>query len=102
AENNVLIAEKDIDIAKGARLPSLVGFYSFSSRVSYAKIPDGRGGEINPPAFFDQLDMYKGHNFGLQLNIPIFSGFAAKNNVARSRVNLEKSRLNLEQTELDL
>ena len=46
--------------------------------------------------------MYKGHNFGLQLNIPIFSGFAAKNNVARSRVNLEKSRLNLEQTELDL
>nr|WP_298005356.1 TolC family protein [uncultured Flavobacterium sp.] len=102
AENNVLIAEKDIDIAKGARLPSLVGFYSFSSRVSYAKIPDGRGGEIDPPAFFDQLDMYKGHNFGLQLNIPIFSGFAAKNNVARSRVNLEKSRLNLEQTELDL
>lgn len=102
AENNVQIAEKDIEIAKGARLPSLVGYYSFSSRVSYAKIPDGMGGEMKPPSFLDQFDMYKGHNFGLQLNIPIFSGFAIQNNIERSRVNLEKTKLALEQTELDL
>lgn len=102
AENNVQIAEKDIEIAKGARLPSLVGYYSFSSRVSYAKIPDGMGGEMKPPSFLDQFDMYKGHNFGLQLNIPIFSGFAIQNNIERSRVNLKKTKLALEQTELDL
>ncbi|HLW41065.1 MAG TPA: TolC family protein [Flavobacterium sp.] len=102
AENNLKIAEKDVDIAKGAHLPSLVGFYSFSSRVSYAKIPDGMGGEMDPLPFFDQFDMYKGHNFGLQLNIPIFSGFATRNNVERSKINLEKTRLTLEQTELDL
>lgn len=102
AENNVKIAEKDIEIAKGAHLPSLVGFYSFSSRVSYAKIPDGMGGEMDPLPFFDQFDMYKGHNFGLQLNIPIFSGFATRNNVERSKINLEKTKLTLEQTELDL
>src|SRR5690606_26187125 len=96
------IAENNVDIDKGANLPSLTVFYSFSSRVSYAKIPDGRGGEINPMPFFDQLDMYKGHSFGVQLNIPIFNGFAAKNNIERSRVNLEKNRLTFEQTELDL
>ena len=102
AENNVELAEKDVDIAKGAYLPSLTGFYSFSSRVSYAKIPDGTGGEMNPPSFWDQFDLYKGHNFGLQLNIPIFNGFTARNNVERSKINLEKTRLALEQTELDL
>ncbi len=102
AENNVLLAQKDVDIAKGAYLPSLVGFYSFSSRVSYAKIPDGKGGETNPPAFFDQLDMFKGNSFGLQLNIPIFNGYATRNNVERSKINLEKNKLALQQSELDL
>lgn len=102
AENNVKIAEKDIEIAKGAHLPSLTGFYSFSSRVSYAKIPDGQGGVKNPPPFFDQFDLYKGHNFGLQLNIPIFNGFLIRNNVTRSKINLDKSKLALEQSELDL
>lgn len=102
AENSVKLAEKDIDIAKGAYLPSLTGYYSFSSRVSYAKIPDGLGGEMNPPSFIDQFNLYKGHSFGLQINIPIFNGFSTRNNVTRSKINLEKSKLNLEQTELDL
>lgn len=102
AENNVKISEKDVEIAKGAALPSLTGFYSFNSRVSYSKIPDGRGGEINPQPFFDQFDLYKGHSFGVQLNIPIFNGFATKNNIARSKVNLEKNILAFEQTALDL
>ncbi|WKW45896.1 TolC family protein [Myroides sp. JBRI-B21084] len=102
AENNVKMAEKDIEIAKGARLPSLVGFYSFSSRVSYANLPNGLGGVMAPPPFFEQLDTYKGHNFGLQLNIPIFNGFSAKNNIERTKLNLEKNKLALSQSELDL
>lgn len=102
AENNVKIAEKDIEIAKGARLPQLVGFYSFSSRVSYANLPNGLGGVMAPPPFFEQLDTYKGHNFGLQLNIPIFNGYSAKNNIERTKLNLEKNKLALAQSELDL
>ena len=102
AQSNVKVAEKDVEIAKGAYMPSLVGFYSFSSRVSYAKVPDGKGGEKDPLPFFDQFDMYKGHNFGLQLNIPIFNGNAVRNNVERSKINLEKSRQTLQQTEQDL
>lgn len=102
AQTNVELAEKDVDIAKGANYPTLGGYYSFSSRVSYAKIPDGMGGEMNPPSFIDQFNLYKGHNFGLQLNIPIFNGFSTRNNVQRSKINLEKSKLALEQSELDL
>jgi len=102
AENNVKIAEKDVDIAKGNYLPSLSGFYSFSSRVSYAKIPDGMGGEANAQPFWDQFDLYKGHNFGLQLNIPVFNGFAIRNNVKRNQIQLEKTKLALTQTQLDL
>src|SRR5690554_5887984 len=102
AQTNVKLAEKDVDIAKGAYYPTLSGFYSFSSRVSYANIPDGMGGEMKPPSFFDQFDLYKGHNFGLQLNIPIFNGFSTRNNVQRSKINLEKTKLALEQSELDL
>lgn len=102
AHTSVELAKKDVDIARGAYYPTLQGYYSFSSRVSYAKIPDGQGGEMSPPPFFDQFDLYKGHNFGLQLNIPIFNGFATRNNVERSKINLEKSKLALEQSELDL
>jgi len=102
AENNVKIAERDIKIAKGNYLPSLSGFYSFSSRVSYAKITDGMGGEANAQPFWDQFDLYKGHNFGLQLNIPVFNGFAIRNNVKRNQIQLDKTKLTLEQTQLDL
>lgn len=102
AQTQVDLAEKDVDIAKGSYFPTLSSYYSFSSRVSYAKIPDGMGGETSPPPFFDQFDLYKGHNFGLQLNIPIFNGFATRNNVQRSKINLEKTKLALEQSELDL
>ena len=44
----------------------------------------------------------KNHNFGLQLSIPIFNGFAAKNNVSRSKVNFERSKNLLEQANLDM
>jgi outer membrane protein len=40
--------------------------------------------------------------FGVQLSVPIFNGFAARNNVDRSKVNLEKSKISLEQQSLDL
>lgn len=102
AQNNVAIAEKDIAISKSEYLPQLVGFYSFSSRVSYAKIPDGFGGVQDPPPFWNQVDLYKGHNFGLQLNVPIFNGFATRNNVNRAKIALEKQQIALEQTQIDL
>ncbi len=107
AKTNLDIAEKNVAIAKGGYQPSLVGFYNFSSRVSYADglSFDSNGNVIGtkgPEPFFNQFSDNKGQTFGAQLTIPIFNGFSVRNNVARSKVNLEKSKIAVQQQELDL
>ncbi|WP_026712674.1 TolC family protein [Flavobacterium daejeonense] len=108
AQTNLEIAQKNVSIAKGAYQPTLRGFYNFNTRVSYADVAlrDPTTGAIigtqPPPKFFDQFNDNKGQSFGAQLNIPIFSGFAVRNNVERSKVSFEKSKIALEQQELDL
>ncbi len=129
ARTNLEIAEKDVQIARGAYQPNLQGFYSFSTRAAYTdRFIGSRLDEDNPstvigvvdgtnqnvlqpnivPVFgaplplFDQFDENKGHSFGFQLNIPILNGFAAKNAVARSRVALQRSQIAFSQEELTL
>jgi outer membrane protein len=132
AKNNVSLAEKDVQIARGAYQPTIQGFYSFSTRASDANritgiqldpnnplVPSGSlvnvGGtnyDVLQPNYsyvfgksaplFDQFSDNKGHNFGVQMTVPILNGFSAKNNVARNKISLEKSRLALDQSELDL
>lgn len=101
------VAERDIRIARGAYQPSLQGYYSFNSRISYANVPvfDTVGrviGTRSADPFFNQFSDNKGHNFGLQLTVPILNGFSIRNNVARSKVALERSKIALSQTQLDL
>jgi outer membrane protein len=55
-----------------------------------------------PENLFDQFSANDGHSFGLQLSIPIFNGFASKNNVKRTKISLERSEILLEQANLDL
>ncbi|CAM4105378.1 TolC family protein [Flavobacterium jumunjinense] len=107
AQTNLDISKKDISIARGAYLPTLTGFYSFSTRASYSDRiiglqTDGTPILAGPLPTFDQFDNNKGQNFGLQLNIPIFNGFAARNNVQRAKVSYERAQLNYDQEELDL
>lgn len=107
ARSNLQIAKKDIQIARGAFQPTVQGFYRFNSRISYSDVPvfDSTGkfvGFRNPNPFFNQFSDNKGHNFGVQLNIPILNAFTVRNNVARSKVNFEKSKVALSQSELDL
>jgi outer membrane protein len=132
AKANLEIAEKDVKIAKGSFQPSLVGFYSFSTRAAYSdRIIGAELNAANPtiasgsfvdvggtsydvlkpnytPVFgkaapvFDQFSDNKGHNFGMQLNVPILNGFSVRNNVARYQVALERSKIALSQSELDL
>ncbi|WP_309641769.1 TolC family protein [Flavobacterium sp.] len=107
AKTNLEIAEKDVQISKGAYQPTLQGFYRFNTRISYAEVPtfDATGnftGYGNPAPFFNQFSDNKGHNFGVQLNLPILNGFSARNGVARSKVALERSKIALSQSELDL
>ena len=107
SKTNVAIAEKEVTIAKGAYQPTLQGYYGFNSRISYADVPlfDNTGnliGTRGPLPFMDQFNNNKGHQFGIQLNVPIFSGFAVKYNVMRSKVALERSKIAYSQSELDL
>jgi outer membrane protein len=129
AKVNLDIAQKDIEIAKGDYQPTVNGFYSFNTRVSYADqfvglepntanptspvgfLPSTGESVLQPnfspvlgkpDAFFDQLKNNKGQNFGLQLQIPIFNGLTVRNNVERSKVALERNKIALSQTELDL
>jgi outer membrane protein len=108
AQTNLEIAEKNVVIAKGAYQPTLRGFYSFGTSARYNDVPtgqlDGNGNPVfvSPDPVLDQFSDNKGHNFGLELNIPIFNGFSTKNNVERNKVTLEKSRIELEQKSLDL
>ncbi|MFB9078759.1 TolC family protein [Flavobacterium procerum] len=129
AQTNLEIAEKSVTIAKGAYQPTLSAFYNFNTRASYSDIitgstlntanPTTQIGFVEgtnqavlqnnysrvlggPAPIFDQFNDNKGQSFGLQLSVPIFNGFATRNNVERSKVSLEKSKIDLEQKSLDL
>ena len=107
AKTNLDVALRDIEIAKGAYKPSLTGFYSFSTRASYSgRIvgidPSGVPILASPLPLFDQFSDNKGHNFGLQISIPVLNGLGVKTNVARSKLNYERSKIALNQANLDL
>jgi len=106
AQTNLEIAEKNVAIAKGAYQPTLSGFYGFNTRASYSdQIKFDAANQpytVGPDPIFQQFSDNKGHNFGFQLNVPVFNGFSVKNNVERNKVTLEKSKIDLEQKSLDL
>lgn len=129
AKTNLEIAERDVQIARGAYQPTLQGFYNFSTRASYSDrvtslalnplnptrvigVVEGTNQNVvtantvpilgSPAPVFDQFSDNKGHSFGVQLNIPILNGLSARNNVARSKIALERSRTVYSQQELDL
>lgn len=111
ADANVALAEEDVKLARAAYQPTLRGFYSLDTRISYADVitnyDELPSGELVPiyqsqPPFWDQFFDNKGHSFGFQLSIPILNGLSVRNNVERSKVALERSKLELEQQDLDL
>ncbi len=129
AEINQELAQKDVEIARGAYVPTLGAFFNYNTResgqgrVAGVEIdPDNPTREIgvventgetvvapntvntigSPLPFFEQIQNNDGITYGLQLSIPIFSGFATRNQVQRSRVNAKRAEYELEQAELDL
>ncbi|NND16832.1 MAG: TolC family protein [Eudoraea sp.] len=99
SETNVDLAEKDLQIAKGASYPTIGAFINYNTRYSDQTI-DPLTGETIP--FRDQLYLNDGISYGAQLNIPVFNGFSTGNNIKRSQISLEKARLQFEQDKLDL
>lgn len=95
AEANTEIAEYNLKMAKGSLQPSLSGSYNFGSNYFTSQLFD-------TPDFETQMTDNKNHNFSIRLNIPIFNGFATRNNVKRNQVGFERSKNALEQANLDM
>lgn len=126
AETNVEIAETNLQLAKAAYQPTLSGFYSYNTRISYADrlvptgtfsyVPFGAVAETGELVVVpqlqtaiaahlpisEQLKQNDGQNFGLSLRIPILNGLSVKNNVRRNKVNVERSNTLLDQQKQQL
>lgn len=102
AELNVNLAEKDLQLAKGGRYPSLAAFFNYNTRYSSQEQFDVITGEFFREQFRDQLYLNDGISYGAQLNIPIFNGFSVRNNVKRSQIGIAQAKVQLEQNKLDL
>jgi len=129
AETNRELAEMDVELARGAYLPTLGAFINYNTRESnQPRItgaildPDEPTSQIgvvqntqeivvapntiatvgNPRPFFEQLYRNDGINYGFQLSVPILNGFAVRNQVRRSEINVKRAEFQLEQAELDL
>lgn len=123
---NIELAKKDIEIAKGALMPSLTAFYNYNTRISYSDrfvetgnlietpigFVKGTGESVvtqfseraiaEPLSFGTQFGQNDGHSYGVSLNIPIFNGSSVRNNIKRRKLNLKRIENQFEQTKLDL
>ncbi len=99
SRTNVEIANKDLQIAKGARYPTIGAFFNYNTRYSDQNLNRVTGNLI---ALKDQLWLNDGVSFGAQLSLPIFNGFSVKNNIKRSKISLRKTELQFVQDKLTL
>jgi outer membrane protein len=99
SESNVDLAQKDLQISKGALYPTLSAFFNYNTRYSDQNLDPLTGQLVS---FKDQLWLNDGISYGAQLNIPIFNGFSVRNNIKRSEISVNKAELQLEQDKLAL
>ncbi|MGB3775162.1 MAG: TolC family protein [Leeuwenhoekiella sp.] len=132
AEQNLKLAEKDVQISRGSLLPTISAFFSYDTRYTDANSfnqiidPDNPSSTqpigvvqetgqtvvgdspnfINqitgPDPFVDQLYINDGIAYGLSVNIPILNGFVNRNQVQRSKITAARAEIDLEQAQLDL
>lgn len=102
SEASVGLAEKDLDIAKGASYPTLSAFFNYNTSYSSRKQFDPATGTSFRFDLVDQLWLFDGITYGGQLNVPIFNGFSTRNSIKRSKINVEKAKVQFEQEKLAL
>lgn len=88
-------ALKNVDIAKGARLPSL----SMSGGIgtNYYK-----ASAYKAPSFYDQLSNKFSQYVNLSLNIPIFSRMSTRNQIRTAQLNVRNQEIQLESAKKQL
>ncbi|MBU2928913.1 TolC family protein [Winogradskyella psychrotolerans] len=88
----VEVSEKDLDIAKGAYLPTLSLVSSVGSGYT----------SVNDNNFSDQFDINFNQRISLSLNIPIFNRNATKAAVQSAQINIEKAQISQQLTEKEV
>jgi len=132
AEQNMEVAQKDLEISKSIYWPTIDLFFNYNTRetditrigqeldsdnpiittqIGYvdgtgdavlSDIPNTSLVELPVVPFADQLSDNDGFSLSFRMNVPIFNGFSTRNNVKRNVVNVKRNEYQLEQAELDL
>ena len=132
AEQNMSVAQKDLEISKSIYWPIINAFFNYNTRetdiprissildpnnptitsqIGYvgttgeavlSEIPNTILVENSAKPFGEQLSDNDGISYGLNMSMPIFNGFSTRNNVKRNLVNVKRNEYQLEQAKLDL
>ena len=132
AEQNMSVAQKDLEISKSIYWPTINAFFNYNTRetdiprissianptnptittqIGYvgatgeavlSEIPNTSLVENSAKPFGEQLSDNDGISYGLNMSMPIFNGFSTRNNVKRNLVNVKRNEYQLEQAKLDL
>ncbi|MEO8516722.1 MAG: TolC family protein [Flavobacterium sp.] len=92
AAANLDVAKKDVSVSRSAYLPTLSAFLGYNTRWS----------DNAPISFNNQISLFDGTSYGLQLNVPILNGLSVRTRVQHSKINVERADFLLKQAELDL
>ncbi|WP_299100081.1 TolC family protein [uncultured Winogradskyella sp.] len=88
----VEVQEKELEIAKGAYLPTLSLVSSLGSGYT----------SVNDNNFSDQFNVNFNQRIGLSLNIPIFNRNQTKAAVQSAQINIEKAEISKQTTEKEV
>jgi outer membrane protein len=89
---NIATNQKEIDIAKGAYLPTLALTGSLGSGYT----------SINENSYADQFNVNFNQRIGLTLSVPIFNRNQTKAAVQTATINIEKAQIQKQSTEKEL
>jgi outer membrane protein len=92
AEINKKLSTQDLLIARSGYSPTVTGFLNYNTNAQ----------EDTDLAITDQLYLLDGISYGISLNVPVFNGFSARNQVDRAKINLERANIAEQQAKLDL
>ncbi|WP_417860985.1 TolC family protein [Winogradskyella sediminis] len=88
----VEVSEKELEIAKGAYLPTLSLVSSLGSGYT----------SINDNSFSDQFDLNFNQRIGLSIDIPIFNRNQTKAAVQSAQINIEKAQISQQLVEKEV
>lgn len=99
ALSGVELAQKDLEISKGAKYPTVGAFINYNTRYSDQNNDPFTG---EPISFKDQLYINDGISYGARMDIPIFNGWSVRNNIKRAQINVDIAQIEYERVRLQL